>query len=198
MDTNQNEQELIKRAKERVGQRIGLMIHVICWLVISAVITIVVPEQAMRMRVGILVFAFWAKSFDGKSRTSRKSFHTANPGLCHFDSAETERHWKEPLLCTVHAGSHGAWHDITALAMRAKIGKSCGRGLYRLSISGNEAPHSSGFSEECHGGISLYLSDLYGDQVGTTLRHRRCQCGTVFHQSSDWWADYPGNLQAQG
>lgn len=59
MNTNQNDQELMKKAKERVGQRIGLTIHIICWLVISAVITIVVPEKALGVRVGILVFAFW-------------------------------------------------------------------------------------------------------------------------------------------
>lgn len=59
MNANRSEQELMEKAKERVGQRIGLVIHIICWLVISAVITIAVPEQAMGIRVGILVFAFW-------------------------------------------------------------------------------------------------------------------------------------------
>lgn len=59
MSTNMTEQEMMKKAKERVGQKIGLIVHIICWIVISIVISLAVPEKAFGIRIGILVFLFW-------------------------------------------------------------------------------------------------------------------------------------------
>lgn len=56
----ENQDEKLKRkAKERVANRIGLLVHAICWLVISTVILIVVPEKALGVRIGVCVLGFW-------------------------------------------------------------------------------------------------------------------------------------------
>ena len=38
MNNNQNDQELMKKAAARVAHRIGLIVHIVFWLVISAII----------------------------------------------------------------------------------------------------------------------------------------------------------------
>lgn len=54
------DEQLRRKAKERVANRIGLIVHVVCWLVISTVILIVVPEKALGVRIGVCVLGFWA------------------------------------------------------------------------------------------------------------------------------------------
>ena len=56
----ENQDEKLKRdAKKHVANRIGLIVHVVCWLVISTVILIVVPGQALGVRIGVCVLGFW-------------------------------------------------------------------------------------------------------------------------------------------
>lgn len=55
----EQEDKLRKVAKERVANKLGLLIHAICWLIISVIIIIVVPEQEMGVRIGVLVLGFW-------------------------------------------------------------------------------------------------------------------------------------------
>lgn len=56
---NSQDEKLIKEAKKRVENRIGLIVHIICWLVISTVIIIVVPEKIFGVRIGVCVLGFW-------------------------------------------------------------------------------------------------------------------------------------------
>lgn len=79
MNTNQNDQELMKKAKKRVGQRIGLIIHIIFWLVISAVIIL-----AVDVKTGLMLFAFFgitvvinAIVYFATSHKSEKSYDSA-------------------------------------------------------------------------------------------------------------------------
>lgn len=54
MNTNQNNQELMKKAAARVGQRLALILHFLFWLVISAIITF-----AVDLKTGLMLFAFF-------------------------------------------------------------------------------------------------------------------------------------------
>lgn len=54
--------QLKERAKKLVSNRWGIIIHAICWAVISVVICIVVPQKAMGVRIGFLVLGFWGIS----------------------------------------------------------------------------------------------------------------------------------------
>lgn len=47
------------KAKKLVANRWGFIIHAVCWAVISVVICPAVPEKAMGVRIGFLVFGFW-------------------------------------------------------------------------------------------------------------------------------------------
>lgn len=55
----EQDMQLQQRAKKIVANRWGIVIHAICWIVISAVICIAVPEKAMGVRIGVLVLGFW-------------------------------------------------------------------------------------------------------------------------------------------
>lgn len=56
---NERDEELRARAGKLVKNRWGLIIHTLCWAVISVLICIVVPEKAMGVRIGVLVLGFW-------------------------------------------------------------------------------------------------------------------------------------------
>ena len=54
MNNNQNDQELMKKAAARVAHRIGLIVHIVFWLVISAIIIF-----AVDLKTGLMLFAFF-------------------------------------------------------------------------------------------------------------------------------------------
>lgn len=58
-ERNERDEQLRKRAKQLVNNRWGLILHAVCWAIISAVICIAVPEKSMGVRIGVLVFCFW-------------------------------------------------------------------------------------------------------------------------------------------
>lgn len=79
MNANQNEQELRKRAEERVAHRVGLIIHVIFWLVISVVIIF-----AVDLRTGLMLFSFFGITvvinliaYCATSHKSARGYHRA-------------------------------------------------------------------------------------------------------------------------
>lgn len=54
MNTNQNDQEFMKKAAARVCHRIGLIIHIIFWLLISAIIIF-----AVDLKTGLMLLVFF-------------------------------------------------------------------------------------------------------------------------------------------
>lgn len=54
MDTNRDDRELMNAAAQRVGHRIGLIVHILFWLIISAVIIF-----AVDLKTGLMLFAFF-------------------------------------------------------------------------------------------------------------------------------------------
>lgn len=56
---NNQDEKLRKEAEIRVANRRGLIVHIVCWLVISTIIIIVVPEMAYGVRIGVYIFGLW-------------------------------------------------------------------------------------------------------------------------------------------
>lgn len=90
MDKQQNDELLMKQAETRVKQRVGLIIHAICWLVISLVIIIVVPGEVMGVRPGFLVLLFWGICVLIHAIATYAAFHTGDAKKKYSDSVQRE------------------------------------------------------------------------------------------------------------
>lgn len=86
MNTNQNEQELMKKAAARVGHRIGLIVHIIFWLVISAIIMF-----AIDLKTGLMLFAFFGLTVVVNIIAYFASSHKSTKGYKNAVQREYER-----------------------------------------------------------------------------------------------------------